>query len=217
MKKIARQDENAHLTDSIEMSRRQVAAVAREVFRRRLTTSCLGAVSLRLPITDRFLVTPGEISMEDVRPEDVCLVDSGGNLLGSPAGLTPPAETSLYINVFKDRSDVDAIIHFFPPYGSAYASKGQLFPLLSRKARREIGEILKVDCRECPARFKGLCSCRTDIRESYAGVGTLLLKEDGMATLAASLDEALYKADLVEKAAEAAFMAGRLGFSGEME
>ena len=190
--------------DTIQQYRQALIATAREAYQRHLTAENVGVISMRLPTVGLFLITPIETSFEDIRNGDTCLVDATGTLQQTTSCLKLPSETKFHLKSYMVRTDIHAIAHLHPPHASAYALRGEVFDLVTETARSKIKEILKVQCSECISRFCGLCSCRTDIRTSYAGVNVLLLKEDGIVTLGASLEDALDLADLAEQTARTA-------------
>ena len=192
--------------DILQQSRRALAAIARKAFQRHLTASTLGVISMRLPIAGLFLITPPATSFENIRDGDTCLIDASGNLKERISGLKLPPETKFHMQSYVVRVGINAITHLHPPYASAYALRGKPFDLVTDTARSKIKEVLRVQCGECISRFCGLCSCRTDIRTSYAGVNVLLLQEDGIVTLGTSLDDVLILAELAEKTAQAALI-----------
>ncbi len=190
----------------LEQQRRQaLARTAREAFQRHLSAEKRGVISTRLPKPGLFLITPFETSFEDIKSGDTCLVDATGTLLEGTPGRELPPETSYHLKSYMVRTDINAIAHLYPPWVSSYAQQGKVFDLVTDEARRVIKEVLWVQCRDCVSRFCGLCSCRTDIRTSYAGVNVLLLKEDGMVTLGTSLEDALNLAHLAEETARESF------------
>ncbi|MCJ7830107.1 MAG: class II aldolase/adducin family protein [Desulfobacterales bacterium] len=193
--------------DIEQCNRHALAIAAGNAFRRHLTCAGLGAISVRLPLDGLFLITPFGVGLGDVRPEEICLFDARGKGVEASTGLAAPPETPLYLNAYRERPYVNAIAHLHPPYATAYAVRGRLFPLLTGTGRRVLKEVLKVDCRECPSRLSGLCICNTDVRLGHAGVGALLIKEDGILTLGADLAAVLHLADLVENTAKAAYLA----------
>ena len=188
--------------DIIQQCRRALAGAAREAYQGQLTAGTVGVISMRLPIAGLFLITPAGNSFEDIRNRDTCLVDSAGNLQEESTGRQLPSETKFHLNSYMVRTDIHAIAHLHPSHASAYALRGEVFDLVTESARSEIKEVLRVECRQCISRFCGLCSCRTDIRTSYAGVNVLLLKEDGVVILGTSLEDMLKRAKLTEKTAE---------------
>jgi L-fuculose-phosphate aldolase len=191
-------------TDIIQQYRQALVATAREAYLRHLTAGTFGVISMRLPIAGLYLITPMGTSFEDIRNGETCLIDEAGNIQQGISGLKLPSETKFHLKCYMVRTDINAIAHLHPPHASAYALRGEVFELVKDTARSVIKEVLRVQCGECISRFCGLCSCRTDIRTSYAGVNVLLLKDDGIVTLGASLEDALNLADLAEKTAQAA-------------
>jgi ribulose-5-phosphate 4-epimerase/fuculose-1-phosphate aldolase len=185
-------------------SRRALADTAQESCRRHLTVSGHGIISLRLPVADLFLITPYETSLEDLRSEDLCLINGRGEVIEGDSGSLLPPETKFHLKSFAVRTDINVIAHLYPPSASAYAARNEVFDLVTETARSQIKEVLRVQCGECISRFCGLCSCRTDIRVSYAGVNVMLLKEDGLVILGASLDDALNLTDIAEETARIA-------------
>jgi len=193
------------IPDITQFSRQALALTTQKAYRRHLTVSTLGVISLRLPLEGQFLITPFESSLGDIKAGDICLVDADSTMLEGAPGSKFPPETNFHLKAFLERPDINAIAHLYPPYSSAYAARNQSCNLRTVSARREIKEILKVVCLECISRFCGLCSCRTDIRVSYTGVNVLFLKEDGMVILGASLKDVLNLAELTENTAQVAY------------
>ena len=192
--------------DIILQYRQTLVASAREAYRRHLTAGTYGVISVRLPLAGLYLISSMGTNFGDMRNEDICLIDTSGNLQEETTGLELPSETKYHLKSYTVRTDINAIFHLYPPYASAYARRGKPFNLITDPARSRIKEVLKVQCGECISRFCGLCSCRTDIRTSYAGVNVLLLKEDGMVTLGTSLDDVFYLTELAETTAKNAFI-----------
>ena len=192
--------------DIMQQYRQALVDTAREACQRHLSAGTFGVISFRLPVAGLFLITPIETSFADIRNGDICLIDSTGNLQKEIGGLKLPPETKFHLKSYTVRTEINAIAHLHPPYASAYALRGKEFGLVTQTARSKIKEVLRVQCGECISRFCGLCSCRTDIRTSYAGVNVLLLKEDGIVTLGTDLEGVMNLADLAEKTAQAAFV-----------
>ena len=183
------------------MSRSAATAYARG-----LCGQFTGLLSMRLPHTDRVLVTPAGTPLAEIGPEKMILLDLEENILEKPAGVMVPADAPYVVNSYKKRRDVFAIGHFHPPCATAYSLAATGIPLVTAHSRQTLKEILWVACKTCPSRFEGLCACLEGQRKSYAGVNVLLLEHDGVVTLGKSLAEVLSLADLVEQAALTAWL-----------
>ena len=181
-----------------------VAAVAHAACRLQLTSSSRGVISERQAENGLIKITAADVGLEKIDGGSVLLVNRDGDIVDGTGAGSLPEELELHLKVYRDRSDVNALVHLYPPHACVYADRGELFAIPDQSARREIGEFIRVICRECPSRFTGLCSCWSDIRQSASGAGALLVKDDGIVTLAADIESALRKAELIEAAARQA-------------
>jgi L-fuculose-phosphate aldolase len=184
--------------------RRELSEVSRRAFLRGLVTATGGNMSVRVPGTEKILVTPSGISLEEVDPKDNILVDFEGKILSSSRELKPSKETSFHLSVYRLRPDVGAIAHFHPPYATAYSNKGKPLPLATISSRVILKEVPWVEC-AIPG-SKELCDFVSDGIMRYPGVKVLLMKEHGVLALGPDLKAAYYLADLVEATAKIAFI-----------
>ena len=175
-----------------------------------LNTSDKGVLVARLNGRDSVSITSATSEFRSIEREDICQVKLTGEVLHAPSSATLPAELDFYLKVFQDRADALVLAHIYPPYVSVFADKSQLFELSKSSGHSKVRELIRVECRECPSRFTGLCSCRPDIRKSYAGADALLIKEDGLIVLAADFDSLFIKAEAIEHSAMKSYFANSL-------
>ncbi len=71
-----------------------------------------GHVSARLPGRETFLVQPQNKSRAEVGPQDLLICDLDGKVVVGPSGVRPPSEVFLHCEIYRHRSDVNAIAHF---------------------------------------------------------------------------------------------------------
>lgn len=71
-----------------------------------------------------LLITPTKMNKAEVTVQDVVFINlSGQKVSGMRA---PTGETPMYLNFFRERPDIDSVIHCHPPYTSAFAiAKGK--------------------------------------------------------------------------------------------
>jgi ribulose-5-phosphate 4-epimerase/fuculose-1-phosphate aldolase len=186
--------------------RAELSQFSAKAYARGLCGQFTGLLSVRIPQSDRVLVTPAGTPLAEIGPEKMILLDLEENILEKPAGVMAPADTPYVINSYKKRRDVFAIGHFHPPFATAYSLTSNGIPLITAHSRRTLKEILRVKCQTCPSRFEGLCACIEGQIKSYAGVNVLLLEDNGIVTLGKSLTEVLSLADLVEDTARTAWL-----------
>jgi len=99
------------IDDFIEISRR--------IPSRGLTFGGGGGNSLRVPNSEKVLVKGWEVASEDLREEDIALVDLQGKALND---VRICLEGPLHLEVLKTRKDIGAVIHAHPPYSTAFGN-----------------------------------------------------------------------------------------------
>ena len=152
---------------------------------------------------DLILITAAKSDFKSIDYQDLHLISLTGDTTAEDASPEElPGNLNFYLKVFEDRLDVAALAHLYPPCATIFADKAKLYELSQNPAHAPVREFMKVECRECPSRFTGLCSCRSDIRKGYTGADALLIKEDGIIVLAADLDSLYHKVESLERSAQ---------------
>jgi L-fuculose-phosphate aldolase len=98
--------------------REEVAGVARRLLQSGLVTGTSGNVSARTPEGD-FLVTPSGIDYEVLEPDDVVLVNAGGELV--EGSLKPTTETPMHTGIYRARPEVGAVVHTHSRFATTLA------------------------------------------------------------------------------------------------
>ena len=75
---------------------------------------------------DRFLCTPTGISKGNLKPDDLCVVDSEGKQVSGKRKRT--SEILMHLAIYKARPDVSCVIHSHPPHATAFAVAGVELP-----------------------------------------------------------------------------------------
>lgn len=105
--------------------KRKIVEGGRRMVERGLAHGSTGNLSLRVPGRDLVVISPSHIPYERMEPEQVSVVDLGGNLL---EGLTPSTELPLHLEVYRNRPEVGAVVHAHPVFACALASVGLGIP-----------------------------------------------------------------------------------------
>ena len=192
--------------------RKELAEFSRRAFYRGLVSGAGGNMSLRVPGTDKVLITPTGVSLADVEPEANLLVNLEGVVLENPLGLTPSKETGFHLVVYRLRSDAGAVAHLHPPYATAYSNKEKPLPLVTVNSRAILKEVPWVDC-ALPG-SQELCDFVHGGITKYPAVKAMLMKEHGILALGPDIKTAYYLADLVEDTAKVAFITANIKTDG---
>ena len=192
----------------MEILRREISFYSRMAFERHLISGTGGNLSIRVPGTATALVTPTAVSLNDVQPAEVILVDLEGEIIDSPLGLKPSKETGFHLVAYKLRPDIGALAHLHPPYATAYANLMQPLPLVTVSAR---GVLKHVPCVETaiPGSGELLQQVRRGIADN-PGINALLMREHGILAMGKEMKNAYYIADLVEDTAKIAFVESQI-------
>ena len=81
-----------------------------------------GHVTARVPGTDTFWMKPAAMGLEEIRPEDLILVDLDGNVL---RGKRPRhSEVFIHSEILRARPEVNAVVHTHPGPATVFSSLG---------------------------------------------------------------------------------------------
>lgn len=186
---------------------------ARKFYSSGLSGAAVGVLAARHAAQDLIVITTATSDFKSLEAQDLCLVTPAGDFADNAVVKELPDSLNFYLKVFEDRADVVVLAHLFPPFTSVAAEQDQLIEFVDNHPHSPVGELLKVECRECPSRFTGLCSCRSEIRKSYAGADALLIKEDGIIVMAADLDTLFEKVAWLERVADKSLSSNSLNLA----
>jgi L-fuculose-phosphate aldolase len=82
-----------------------------------------GNVSVRLS-EDEFLATPTGISKSVITPEKLVKINAKGELIEGLPGYKPSSEIKMHLRCYRERPDVNGVVHAHPPTATGYAVAG---------------------------------------------------------------------------------------------
>jgi ribulose-5-phosphate 4-epimerase/fuculose-1-phosphate aldolase len=189
----------------IEDLKKQVAAAAREIYKRGLVNPGEGNVSMRIGKTDEMLITPSYNQYETITPEEIVHIKFDGTKIsqGRPAS----TEYRLHAAVYNDRKRVKCVIHTHSPFATVLSVMKKNIPVLMEEMVAFLGG--EVVCAEFGA-------AHTDDLPANAlkGLGinnAVLLANHGALVCGADMEYAVNIATLTEKMAKVYCTALQLG------
>jgi L-fuculose-phosphate aldolase len=102
--------------------RAEIADYSRRLHARGWVANHDGNISVRVA-DGRFLCTPTAFSKAEVTPDSLVTVDAAGAAVAGR--FRPFSEIVLHLAVYKDRPDVQAVVHAHPPHATALAAAGR--------------------------------------------------------------------------------------------
>ena len=105
----------------LERQKEIVVEVGKYLFERGFTQLSGGNISVRDPQTNLVAIKPSGVAYGVMKPEDIIIVDINGNVV--EGSLSPSIETGMHTGVYRNRPDVNAVIHCHTPYVIAWSLK----------------------------------------------------------------------------------------------
>jgi L-fuculose-phosphate aldolase len=190
---------------SIESSlRADIVEVGRRMYARGYTASNDGNISVRLDAA-RLLMTPKSVCKGFMTPDMMCITDLEGRKLQGDRD--PSSETLMHLEVYRQRPDVNAVVHAHPPTATGFAVAGipldraVLAEVLTTLGSIPIADYATPSTRELPEA----------VRKYIKAHDGMLLANHGALTVGLDLFGAYYKMETIEHFAKISLVARMLG------
>jgi L-fuculose-phosphate aldolase len=184
--------------------RGDIVEVGRRMYARGYTASNDGNISVRLD-AGRLLMTPKSVCKGFMDPSMMCITDLDGKKLAGDRD--PSSEMQMHLEVYRQRPDVNAVVHAHPPVATAFAVAGipldraVLAEVVTTLGSVPIAEYATPSTKELPEA----------VRKYVRAHDGMLLANHGALTLGADLFAAYYKMETIEHFANISFVARMLG------
>ncbi len=184
--------------------RLELVKFCRKVYDKGFVSATDGNLSLRLD-SGRILITPSGKNKGEVQPEDLIIIDTNGNKLEGKGKVS--TEAKIHLLAYNSRPEVNAVVHCHPVYATAFATAGiELTQPVFPEVILSLGKIPL--CKYgTPSTDELPDSMKPYINHAWA----LLLQNHGAVTLGVSIQDAYYKMEKLEHAAQTIFIAKVLG------
>src|SRR5213076_3056178 len=187
-----------------ETLRAEIVEVGRRMYARGYTASNDGNISARLG-PDRLLMTPKSVCKGFMTPDMMCVTDLEGRKLQGERD--PSSEMLMHLEVYRQRSDVQAVVHAHPPIATGFAVAGipldraVLAEVLTTLGSIPIAEYATPSTSELPEA----------VRKYIKAHDGMLLANHGALTVGGDLMSAYFKMETIEHFARISLVARLLG------
>jgi L-fuculose-phosphate aldolase len=184
--------------------RADIVEVGRRLYARAYTASNDGNISVRLG-AHRLLMTPKSVCKGFMTPDMMCITDLDGRKLQGDRD--PSSEMLMHLEVYRQRPDVQAVVHAHPPIATGFAVAGiplnraVLAEVLTTLGSIPIAEYATPSTQELP----------DAVRQYIKAHDGMLLANHGALTVGADLFSAYYKMETIEHFAKISLVARLLG------
>lgn len=195
----------------LEALREQLYHLHLELPRHNLVAWTSGNVSARDPETGYVAIKPSGIRYEQLRPEQMVVVDLEGNLVEGK--LKPSSDTASHLFIYRHRPDVGGIVHTHSSYATAFAAVNRPLPVYLTAQADEFGG---------PIPCGGFALIGGEeigkvVIESIGRSCAVLLKNHGVFTIGPDAEAAVKAAVMVEDVARTTWLALQIGQPEEID
>ena len=189
---------------SIESLRADIVEIGRRMYARGYTASNDGNISVRID-ANRLLMTPKSVCKGFMTPDMMCVTDLDGRKLQGDRD--PSSEMLMHLEVYRQRPDVQAVVHAHPPTATGFAVAGipldraVLAEVLTTLGSIPLAEYATPSTAELPEA----------VRKYIKAHDGMLLANHGALTVGGDLYSAYYKMETIEHFAKISLVARTLG------
>jgi L-ribulose-5-phosphate 4-epimerase len=189
----------------LEQLRQEVWRLHLELPKNNLVAWTSGNVSARDPQSGLVVIKPSGLKYEDLRPEHMVVLDLEGDIVEGT--LKPSSDTASHLYIYRQRPEINGIVHTHSRYATAFAAIGQPIPVYLTAQGDEFGG---------PIPCGGFALIGGEeigqvVVESIGSSPAVLLKNHGVFTVGKTVEAALKAAVMVEDVAATVWLALQIG------
>lgn len=174
-----------------------------------LVTFTWGNVSEIDPETGYFAIKPSGVEYDELKPEDMVVMDLEGNKI--EGRYNPSSDTPTHIEIYKGMPDVRGIVHTHSPWATSWAQAGRGIPCYgTTHADYMYGEIpcvrnlTKEEIEEAYEKNTGVLIAEHFKGTEYMAMPAVLCKNHGTFTWGKDAHDAVHNAVVLEEVAKMA-------------
>lgn len=103
--------------------KKEICDIGKRIYNKGMVAANDGNISVKLN-DHEFLCTPTGVSKGFITPEYICKVDENGKVLQANGSFRPSSEIKMHMRVYRERPDVNAVVHAHPMYATSFAIAG---------------------------------------------------------------------------------------------
>lgn len=182
-----------------ELEKKLVLGTKRKMVAKGLVVGNVGNVSLRLVdsnVNELLAITPSGRYCDSLNPDDMIIVGFDGTKVEGE--FKPSMETMLHVEIYKNRKDVNAIIHAHPLYCSVIAVVGREIPSILDDQIIFLGG----DIRIAEYAIAGSQALVGNVVRSLGDKNAVIMANHGCLSVGKDITEAFTNCEILEKTAK---------------
>ncbi|HOL47075.1 MAG TPA: class II aldolase/adducin family protein [bacterium] len=188
----------------IYLLKKEIIKIGRIMYEKDFVASNDGNITIKVD-DDLFLATPTGISKGFMTEEMLLLINSKAEVI--QGNLKPSSEIKMHLEVYKNRSDVNAVVHAHPTFATAFAinniplAVNVLPEIIVTLGSVPVAKYATPSTEEVPAA----------VREYIKQTDAMLLANHGVLTVGKDVWDAYFKLEQIEHYAKILFFGMQLG------
>lgn len=192
------------MSSSLYRLRREIVEAGRRVYDRNFVASNDGNISARVD-QRRVVITPSGVSKGFLSPDELVVVDYEGRVVEGRK--KPSSELFMHLQIYKDRPDVNGVVHAHPPKATGFAVAG--IPLTQCVLPEVIVALGGIPLAKYGT--PGTEEFYQPVLKYLEDYDAFLLENHGALTIGSDVMSAYFKMETLEHFAHIAFTAIQLG------
>lgn len=192
------------------MARKEIIEASLVILKSGFVIGTWGNMSTRIIGDELVAITPTGVEYSKLIPENIPIVDMEGNLIDG--NMKPSIELLLHLEIYKNRPDINAIIHTHSVHCTAMAVARKPIPA----ACDDLVQIVGGGVRVSPYRLPSAEDFNTVIIDALKGRQAVIMANHGLLAAGHDLKETVKIAFVCEKAAHASLLAASIGGAIEL-
>jgi L-fuculose-phosphate aldolase len=182
----------------------EICEIGRRVYNKGFAAANDGNISVRLN-DKQIMCSPTMISKGFMKPDDLCKVDYDGKQIVGTRKRS--SEILLHLSVYKNRPDVQAVVHCHPPHATAFAVAHEPIPkCVLPEVEVFLGEV-PIAVYETPGGQKFADTIVPYLKDC----NTIILANHGTVTFGPTLEKAYWNSEIIDAYCKILILSKQLG------
>lgn len=138
-----------NMKKEIEKLRIEIVEIGKKMHEANLTFASMGNISARKPKMEVLVITPSVFDKDKLNPKDMVVISLEGEVLEGRH--KPSSETPMHLEVYKNCSDVNSIVHTHSSMATSMGIAGMGVPVVTVEFAAIVGGEVPLARYACPA------------------------------------------------------------------
>jgi len=149
-------------------------------------------------------ITPTSVRYQELSADDICIAGFDGKAIEVKEGFKPSIEAGMHGIIYRNRPDVNAVVHTHQIYGSVFAVLDTPIPALFDEVSFALGASVEI----IPYAISGSPELAANVGSKLSNnANAYIIQNHGILALGKNLDKAILHAELLEKVAQIYYLA----------